>query len=310
MATVLLPLPSLDFDPTEVAVSWSVLRERGHRVVFATPDGSPARADDLMVSGRGLDPWGALPGLRRVTLVGRALRANADGRRAFVALCRDAAFLSPVRWDEMHEQERDCAGLLLPGGHRARGMRPYLESPVVQRSVVEFFSRGKPVAAVCHGVLVAARSMDPTTGASVLRGRRTTALTWQLERKAWNVARRTRFWDPSYYRTYSEGPGQPEGFMSVQQEVTRALAGPADFLDVPVGAPDYRLKTSGRARDSATDARPAWVVRDGNYISARWPGDVHTFARTFADALDEAGDANETNEAGEPGEAAEPGGAG
>jgi hypothetical protein len=56
MATVLLPLPSLDFDPTEVAVSWSVLRGRGHRVLFATPDGSPARADDLMVSGRGLDP--------------------------------------------------------------------------------------------------------------------------------------------------------------------------------------------------------------------------------------------------------------
>jgi putative intracellular protease/amidase len=289
MATVLLPLPSLDFDPTEVAVSWSVLQERGHRVLFATPDGRPAQADDLMVSGRGLDPWGAVPGLRRLTLVGRVLRANADGRIALAALRRDAGFLSPVRWDEMHEQERDCAGLLLPGGHRARGMRPYLESAVVQRCVVEFFSGGKPVAAICHGVLVAARSIDPSTGTSVLRGRRTTALTWRLERKAWFVARRTRFWDPTYYRTYTEGPGQPEGFMSVQQEVTRALASPDDFLDVPAGAPDYRLKTSGRSRDSATDARAAWVVRDGNYISARWPGDVHTFARTFADALDELG---------------------
>jgi hypothetical protein len=75
--------------------------------------------------------------------------------------------------------------------------------------------------------------------------------------------------------------------MSVQQEVTRALARPEDFLDVPTGAPDHRRKTSGRSRDSATDARPAWVVRDANYISARWPGDVHTFARTFADALAE-----------------------
>jgi len=289
MATVLLPLPSLDFDPTEVAVSWSVLQARGHRVVFATPDGRPARADDLMVSGRGLDPWGAVPGLRRVTLVGRALRANADGRRAFAALGQDAGFLAPVRWDEMHEQGRDCAGLLLPGGHRARGMRAYLESPVVQRSVVDFFSRGKLVAAVCHGVLVAARSIDPATEASVLRDRRTTALTWQLERKAWSVARRTRWWDPSYYRTYSEGPGQPAGFMSVQQEVTRALAHPDQFLDVPAGAPDYRRKTSGRARDSATDAGPAWVVRDANYISARWPGDVFTFARAFADALADGG---------------------
>ena len=146
MATVLLPLPSRDFDPTEVAVSWDVLRARGHQVVFATPDGNPARADDLMVTGRGLDPWGAVPGLRHVTVVGRVLRANADGRKALAALSRDVGFLSPVRWDEMHAQQ--CAGLLLPGGHRARGMRPYLESPVVQRSVVEFFSRGKPVAAV------------------------------------------------------------------------------------------------------------------------------------------------------------------
>jgi hypothetical protein len=95
MATVLIPLPSLDFDPTEVAVSWAVLREPGLQVVFATPDGSPARADDLMVSGRGLDPWGAVPGLRRITVVGRALRANADGRTAFAALRHDLGFLSP-----------------------------------------------------------------------------------------------------------------------------------------------------------------------------------------------------------------------
>jgi len=24
------------------------------------------------------------------------------------------------------------------------------------------------------------------------------------------------------------------------------------------------------------------VVRDGNYLSARWPGDVHRFAREFS----------------------------
>jgi len=101
------------------------------------------------------------------------------------------------------------------------------------------------------------------------------------------VGRRTRFWDPSYYRTYSEEPGQPAGYMSVQQEVTRALARPGDFLDVAPDAPDYRRKTSGRRRDSAIDARAAWVVRDERYISARWPGDVHTFARTFVAALSE-----------------------
>jgi hypothetical protein len=73
--------------------------------------------------------------------------------------------------------------------------------------------------------------------------------------------------------------------MSVQQEVTRALARPQDFLDVAADAPDHDRKTSGRVRDTMTDSSPAWVVRDGSYVSARWPGDVHTFAKTFADVL-------------------------
>ena len=75
--------------------------------------------------------------------------------------------------------------------------------------------------------------------------------------------------------------------MSVQQEVTRALARAPDFKDVPQTDPDYRRKTSGLQRDSIDDARPAFVVRDRNYVSARWLGDAHTFARTFAGMLGE-----------------------
>ena len=284
MALVLLPLPALDFDPTEVAISWQVLCRLGHQVVFATPEGQPGQADDLMVSGRGLDPWGGVPLLRHLALVGLALRANADGRRAYAALARHPSFLAPLRWPDLGAGAFD--GILLPGGHRARGMRQYLESAVLGELVADFFTAGKPVGAICHGVLLAARSRDPVSGRSVLYGRRTTALTWQLERTAWEIGRRTRFWDPTYYRTYMEEPGQPAGFMSVQQEVTRALARPEDFLDVPPG-PDHRRQTSGRARDSDGDSRPAWVVRDGNYVSARWPGDAHTFAATFAAVLGE-----------------------
>ena len=76
--------------------------------------------------------------------------------------------------------------------------------------------------------------------------------------------------------------------MSVQAEVTRALAHPDDFLDVPKTSPDFRLKTSGLYRDSLDDSRPAFTVQDGNYVSARWPGDVHTFAKTFAALLPHA----------------------
>ncbi len=241
-----------------------------------------AEADELMLSGIGLDPWGWLPGLKRLRAVGLLLRANADARRAHTALLQDAAFRSPRRWDALDAAAFD--GLLLPGGHRARGMREYLESPTLQALVAAFFAADKPVAAICHGVLLAARSRA-ANGKSVLHGRRTTALTWSLEKKAWATARITRFWDPSYYRTYREAPDQPDGYLSVQQEVTRALADPAAFLDVPRDAPDYRRKTNGLARDSDADAAPAFVVRDGNYLSARWPGDVHRFAREFSAML-------------------------
>ena len=218
--------------------------------------------------------------MNRLPLVGLLLRANADARKAHAAMLQDPAFRAPMRWDELDTAAFD--GLLLPGGHRAQGMREYLESTRLQQTVVAFFTADKPVAAICHGALLAARSRSASSGKSVLFGRRTTALTWALEKKAWTTARITRFWDPHYYRTYLEQPGQPTGYMSVEQEVTRALADPSDFLDVPRDAPDYRRKTNGIARDSEHDASPAFVVRDGNYLSARWPGDVHRFAREFS----------------------------
>lgn len=277
---ILVPLPKVDFDPSEVAVSWRVLRDAGHDVVFATPDGARASADPVMVSGEGLDYWGLAPGLKKLKLVGLALRANAAARDAYRALGADPAFAAPLRHDALRAGDFDA--LLLPGGH-AKGMREYLESAALQHLVGEFFAAAKPVAAICHGVVLAARSIDPRTGRSVLHGRRTTALTWKLEKSAWTLTRWFgRFWDRDYYRTYLEAPGQPAGYMSVQAEVTRALARPDDFLDAPAG--DFR-KSSGLFRDSPDDARPAFVVVDGSYVSARWPGDVHTFAKAFARLL-------------------------
>ena len=286
MAKVLIPIPQHDFDPSEAAIGWSVLKRFNHSVAFATPDGKPGRADELMLTGEGLDVWGFIPGLRHLVAIGALMRANADARRAYAAMENDTAFKAPLTWAEVRLQDFD--GLFLPGGHRARGMRDYLESNILQRLVADFFAAGLPVAAICHGVLLAARSRT-ADGRSVLYGRHTTALTWSFERKAEMVGRVVRFWDPGYYRTYPDAAGQPHGYMSVEQEVTRALAKPQDFLDVPPDAPDYRQKTDGLTRDTFDDQRPAFVVRDGNYVSARWPGDAHTFAKTFAAVLSERG---------------------
>jgi putative intracellular protease/amidase len=284
---VLIVLPNRDFDPSEAAVTWLILAGLGFRVAFATPDGQPAAADPLMLSGEGLDLWGRVPVLRKLKCLGLLLRANPAARRAYAQMQNSVAFLRPAKYSGLKVSDYD--GLVLPGGHWSRGMRQYLEDPVLQRFVGDFFDADKPVAAICHGVVLAARSISNRTGRSVLHGRKTTALTWKLEKAGWSAMKFLgRVWDPAYYRTYLELAGEPEGFRSVQAEVTRALASPTDFCDVPSDSADHFRKASGLFRDGPGEARPAWVVRDGQYVSARWPGDVHNFAAAFAAVLAES----------------------
>src|SRR5579872_5504505 len=95
---VLIPIPNLDFDPSEVAVSWRILTSRGHKVLFATPDGKAAAADPLMLSGEGLDVWGWIPLLRKIKLLGLMLRANASARADYAALEGDRAFQAPLAY--------------------------------------------------------------------------------------------------------------------------------------------------------------------------------------------------------------------
>ena len=51
MARVLVPLPDRDFDVTEVAVPWKLLRRAGHEVVFATEAGAIPACDPLLLTG-------------------------------------------------------------------------------------------------------------------------------------------------------------------------------------------------------------------------------------------------------------------
>ncbi|MEU9446217.1 hypothetical protein AB0D42_36240 [Streptomyces sp. NPDC048304] len=41
-----------------------------------------------------------------------------------------------------------------------------------------------------------------------------------------------------------------------------------------------------RRRGTATDDTPAFVVQDGRYLFARWPGDAYLFARRFTTLLE------------------------
>ena len=246
MANVLLPLPDKDFDVTEVAVPWKVLTRLGHTVVFATEKGANAPAAD--------------PRLLTGVLFGK-LGAADEPKRWYDEMFTDHAYRRPLRWREVDPAAYD--GLILPGGH-APGMRQYLGSTELQAKVSAFWSLRRPIGAICHGVLILARSIDPYTGKSVLFGRRTTSLTKQMERTAywltaWKLGR--------YYRTYPE---------YVEDEVRGALRNGEQFVRGP---------RAGTARGTETNDEPAFVVEDGNYVSARWPGDAYLFAKRFAALL-------------------------
>ena len=257
MATVLVPLPRADFDPTEAGVPWRVLTEAGHSFVFATPDAAPAQADPRMLEGSDLG------------LLAPMLRAQANAVADHDRMAQSPAYRSPVAWSAIADglAAHRFDALLLPGGH-APGMREYLESWLLQSAVATFFERDLPVAAICHGTVLAARSRvtrGDNAGRSVLYGRRTTGLTNQLEMLAWRLTRH-RLGD--YYRTYPQ---------TVQDEVSAALRSPLDF----------RVGTPALLRDSDRLRRLGFTVRDGRYLSARWPGDAHRFAHELARMLAE-----------------------
>jgi putative intracellular protease/amidase len=178
------------------------------------------------------------------------LGARAEAIAFYRELERAPEFLAPRRWSECRTAELDA--LFLAGGH-APGMRQYLDSAIVHRLIIDEFVAGKPVAAICHGVLAAARAKRDD-GRSVLHGRRTTCLPKYMERLAFFAT----FWRRGrYYRTYPT---------YVEDEVREALAHPEDFERGP-----RTLSQRGTHDDDAA----AFVVEDGSYVSARWPGDAY-----------------------------------
>jgi putative intracellular protease/amidase len=248
---VWMPLPDRDFEPGEAAIPWRTLSQAGHQVVFATEQGAEGplpEADPRLLRDGGV-------------LFGK-LGASPDAKAAYDEMRTSPALAARVRWDGIDVGSFD--GMLLPGGH-APGMRQYLGSSSLQEKAGAFFRSGKPVGAICHGVIVLARATDPATQKSVLYGRRTTSLLKYQELLAYA----STFWKLGrYYRTYR---------LTVEDEVKAALRSPADFEHGPrvLGDPS-----------SAKDDAKAFVVEDGSYLSSRWPGDAWLFARRFLATLE------------------------
>ncbi|MEO7092939.1 MAG: type 1 glutamine amidotransferase domain-containing protein, partial [Polyangiales bacterium] len=242
-----VPLPDHDFDVTEVAVPWKILRDAGHTLVFATEiAGARPAADPRLLEGVIFGKLGAAP----------------DAIAFYRELEAAPEFTDTIAWSSIDPARFD--GLLLAGGHAPR-MRQYLGSEVLQQKVAAFWATGKPVAAICHGTIVLARARDAATGKSVLAQSRTTCLPGYMERLAYSLT----FWKLGrYYRTYDA---------YVEEEVRGALDDQErQFLRGP---------TTLGAHGTMDDDSAAFVVDDGRYVSARWPGDAYAFARLFASKL-------------------------
>lgn len=250
MAQILMALPDTDFDPSESSIPWHVLTQAGHTVKFTTFSGQPGRADQLTLTGQKMGPWKNM------------LQTKEAVKELYEQLIQDSHFKQSIPYE--YVQVDDYDGLLLPGGH-APGMKPYLESSILQDKIRRFFQLDKPVGAVCHGVLAVARTKDPLSDQSVLYGRKTTGLPKKME---WPVCMITKPWLGNHYRTYSQ---------MVQDEVIEVLAKPQDFLSGP----------NSLSHDSDRDHSAGFVVKDGNYISARWPGDCYRFAHEFLKMIED-----------------------
>lgn len=191
------------------------------------------------------EPGACDPEMLRGVLFGavKATRANAA---LYAQMTQAHGYDRPLTYGDIDPARHDA--LVLPGGH-ASGMRRYLEAEALQRGAAAFLTAGKPVAAICHGTVVLARARG-LDGEPVLRGRTMTCLPKTMEWSAWAATKATR---GDYFRTYPRW---------VQAEVADAVGEEGAVLTGPL-IPAY--------------SRP-FTVRDGNLLTARWPGDAARFA--------------------------------
>lgn len=228
--SILIPLPDSDFDPTECAIPWKICTSRGWKFTFSTEHGNVAQADPHLLKGPILGPLGA----------------GSKALAAYRQMTQDIAYQHQIPYAEV-DPDRHLA-ILLPGGH-ASGVRQYLDSHVLQNKVLQFWQQGKLIGAICHGVLVLARTINPETGHGILYGYKITATPHSLDRLGYRLSRLLR-----------------RSYITYYDEVLACLEHPTDF-------------------SKGSSLFVPYVVQDRNVITARYWHDAELFARHFADEL-------------------------
>mgnify|MGYP006171712257 CR=1 FL=1 len=113
-------------------------------------------------------------------------------------------------------------------------------------------------------VLDALLICDKKTNKSVIYHYKCTGLLKRQELAAYNL---TRLWLGDYYLTYPQ--------TTTEDELIAALACKTQFIEGKF--PLFR--------DDLQNLSRGYIVRDRNYLSARWPGDIYNFSLEFINML-------------------------
>ncbi|KAH8696150.1 class I glutamine amidotransferase-like protein [Talaromyces proteolyticus] len=245
----LIPMADYGHDPTETAVAYTVFKDAGFAVEFATEKGNSPRCDNRMIAG----------------ISGKLLGANKDAITKYNQMLQDPAIQQPLSWSDPNFSLSSYDLVYFPGGHD-KAVRQTIDSTSLQKHVAEYFPQtrkpgAKTVAAICHGVQTLAAA-EKTEGKSVLHDVTTTALPGAMESGIFWL---TRPFLGDYYKTYGKGTENVETIVRKQ-------------LDHP----DQQYKNSlGPGPFVVEDEKY-------NYVSARFPPDTEALAKRAVELVKES----------------------
>ncbi|KAH6900623.1 class I glutamine amidotransferase-like protein [Thelonectria olida] len=243
---VLIMMADYGHDPTETTVPYVAFRDAGFVVEFATENGKGPECDRVLLQGLGQ----------------KLLGAKKSVVRDYTTMVASEPCQRPHAWSTPGFSLDEFALVFLPGGHD-KGVKQILDSATVHSLLAAYFPQtrrpgSKGIGAICHGVLVLAKTKH-VDGKSVLSACSTTTLPARFEQVAfWG----TRLFMGDYYKTYGAGSE------NVEQSIKDCLNEPDKQYKCSIGLSPF-------------------VVEDEehNYISARFPGDAELMARKLVDLV-------------------------
>ena len=194
------------------------------------------------------------------------LGAEPEPKAFYRELERDAGFARRSRWDAIDSRASTRCSRRAATRRGCGSTSAASRCSEGRRVLGERASRSARSATACW----CSRAASTATGKSVLAERARPAC-----RSTWSAP-------PTSSRAWKLGPLLPDLPGVRRGRGARALA--------RSGAQFERGPRTLTARGTATTTAPAFVVEDGRYVSARWPGDAYLFARRFGRQLSSRAD--------------------